>query len=143
MPPAKIFMGDVGSISLGFLAGTLSVVGISAGVFDVWVPILIFSPFIVDATATLFRRLFQWKKIWLPHREHYYQRLVLSGWGRKKTIWAEYVLMCVCGCGAILYAFLDDGVRLILLCALILLYAGLMFGVRVVEWEASKKIPNQ
>ena len=143
MPPAKIFMGDVGSISLGFLAGALSVVGISAGVFDVWVPILIFSPFIMDATATLFRRLFQMKKIWLPHREHYYQRLVLSGWGSKKTVWAEYVLMCVCGCGAILYAFLGDGARLILLGSWATFYGTLMAGVRMVEWEASKKVPNQ
>ncbi len=143
MPPAKIFMGDVGSTSLGFLAGALSVVGVSSGVFDVWVPILIFSPFIMDATTTLLRRLFQGKKIWLPHREHYYQRLVLSGWGRKKTVWVEYVLMCVCGCGAILYAFLGDGARLILLCAWATLYGTLMVGVRMVEWEASKKVPNQ
>jgi len=142
MPPAKIFMGDVGSISLGFLAGALSVVGICAGVFDVWVPILIFSPFIMDATATLFRRLFEGKKIWLPHREHYYQRLVLSGWGYKKTVWAEYVLMCVCGCGAILYAFLGDGARLILLCVWGMLYAGLMVWVRMVEREVSRKVSN-
>lgn len=142
MPPAKIFMGDVGSISLGFLAGALSVVGISSGVFDVWVPVMIFSPFIMDATATLLRRLFQGKKIWLPHREHYYQRLVLSGWGRKKTVWVEYVLMCVCGCGAILYAFLGEGARLILLGTWAALYGALMVGVRMVEREISQDVPN-
>ncbi len=140
MPPAKVFMGDVGSISLGFLAGALSVVGISAGVFDVWVPILIFSPFIMDATATLLRRLFQGKKIWLPHREHYYQRLVLSGWGRKRTVWMEYVLMCVCGCGAILYTFLGDGARLILLGGWAVLYGVLMVGVRMVEKKNSQDV---
>lgn len=142
-PPAKIFMGDVGSISLGFLAGALSVVGISSGAFDVWVPILIFSPFIMDATTTLFRRLFQGKKIWLPHREHYYQRLVLSGWGRRKTVWAEYLLMCACGGAAILYAFLGDGARLILLCAWGTLYAGLIVGVNMLEREASKRVSSQ
>ena len=76
-PPAKIFMGDPGSIMLGFLAGSLAVIGIQQGLFDLWVPVLIFSPFIVDATVTLFRRLFRGKKIWQAHREHYYQRLVL------------------------------------------------------------------
>tara|TARA_B100000315_G_C14594879_1_gene598295 strand:+ start:9166 stop:10278 length:1113 start_codon:yes stop_codon:yes gene_type:complete len=143
MPPAKIFMGDIGSTSLGFLAGALSVVGISAGVFDVWVPILIFSPFIMDATATLLRRLFQGKKIWLPHREHYYQRLVLSGWGRKRTVWAEYVLMCVCGWGAILYVFLSDGAQLVLLSAWVALYGFLMTGVQIVERKFSKDDRNQ
>jgi len=142
-PPAKIFLGDVGSIPLGFLAGALAVIGIAEGLFDVWVPILIFSPFIMDATATLFRRLFQGEKIWLPHREHYYQRLILSGWGRKKTILAEYVLMCACGCSAILYEFLGDGAQLILLCAWVMLYAGLMVWVRMVEREVSRKVSNQ
>ena len=67
-------MGDVGSITLGFLAGSLSLWGISQGLFDIWVPVLIFSPFIVDATVTLFRRLLRGEPVWKAHREHYYQR---------------------------------------------------------------------
>ena len=79
LPPARIFMGDVGSVPMGFLAAALTVMGVHDGVFDIWVPLLIFSPFIVDATVTLFRRLLRGERVWHAHREHYYQRLVLAG----------------------------------------------------------------
>lgn len=61
-PPARIFMGDAGSITVGFLAGTLMILGVRDRIFDLWVPIIIFSPFIVDATVTLIRRAFRRKK---------------------------------------------------------------------------------
>ena len=142
VPPARIFLGDVGSVSLGFLVGTLSVIGVHSGAFEVWVPILIFSPFIVDATVTLFLRLLQGKKIWLPHREHYYQRLVLCGWGSQRTVWAEYVLMVVCGSCGVLYEVLGDGARLVLLCAWVMLYGSLIIGVGLLERKLLKVVPN-
>src|SRR6478609_8426475 len=63
-PPARIFMGDAGSITLGFLAGTLMILGVRDGIFELWVPVMIFSPFIVDATVTLTRRALRRKKLW-------------------------------------------------------------------------------
>ena len=91
--PAKIFMGDAGSIPLGFLAGAIGLLGWQQGTWALWFPILIFSPFIVDATVTLLKRALRGKKVWQAHREHYYQRLILAGWGHKKTALAEYLLM--------------------------------------------------
>jgi hypothetical protein len=101
--------------------------------FDIWVPVLVFSPFMVDATVTLFRRLFRGEKVWRAHREHYYQRLVLAGWGHRKTVLAEYGLMIVCGMGALLYEILAPSGRLTLFLGFILLYSSLMLGVRGVE----------
>ena len=83
--PAKIFMGDAGSIPLGFLAGAIGMYGWQQGLWPMWFPVLVFSPFIVDATATLLKRLLRHEKVWQAHREHYYQRLVQMGWGHKKT----------------------------------------------------------
>lgn len=114
-PPARIFMGDAGSITLGFLAGTLMILGVRDGIFELWVPIIIFSPFIVDATVTLIKRILRRKKIWEAHREHYYQRLVLSGWSHRRTVLVEYAVMIVCGGLAILYHHSDETVRLIVL----------------------------
>ena len=91
--PAKIFMGDSGSIPLGFLAGAIGLFGWQQGVWPYWFPILVFSPFIFDATATLIKRGVRGEKVWLAHREHYYQRLVLMGWGHKKTAITAYILM--------------------------------------------------
>jgi UDP-N-acetylmuramyl pentapeptide phosphotransferase/UDP-N-acetylglucosamine-1-phosphate transferase len=114
-PPARIFMGDAGSITLGFLAGTLMILGVRDGIFEIWVPIMIFSPFIVDATVTLVRRALRRKKIWEAHREHYYQRLVLSGWSHRRTVLAEYGVMMLCGALAVLYHHTTEKGRLIVL----------------------------
>ncbi|HYS62297.1 MAG TPA: glycosyltransferase family 4 protein [Paraburkholderia sp.] len=91
--PARIFLGDAGSISLGFLAGALGYWGWRAGVWPVWFPVMVFAPFIADASITLARRLLRGEKFWQAHREHYYQRMVRSGIGHARTALAWYVLM--------------------------------------------------
>ncbi len=109
-PPARIFLGDVGSIPMGFLAAGFSLWGVRDGIFPLWVPVLVFSPFIADATITFFRRVFRGEKVWRAHRSHYYQRLVLLGWGHKKTVLAEYLLMAAAGGSALALHFgRDDG----------------------------------
>jgi UDP-N-acetylmuramyl pentapeptide phosphotransferase/UDP-N-acetylglucosamine-1-phosphate transferase len=91
--PARIFMGDAGSIPLGFLAASVGSYGWSRGLWPAWFPLLVFSPFWVDATTTLLARQLRGEKVWLAHRSHYYQRLVLMGWGHRKVAVVEYVLM--------------------------------------------------
>jgi UDP-N-acetylmuramyl pentapeptide phosphotransferase/UDP-N-acetylglucosamine-1-phosphate transferase len=65
--------------------------------FPLWFPLLLFSPFIVDATVTLVRRGLRGEKVWQAHREHFYQRLVRAGWGHRKTVLVEYGLMLLVG----------------------------------------------
>lgn len=100
-PPARIFMGDVGSSTLGLLAAILSIWGAQDGIFPFWIALLVFSPFIVDATFTLFRRMLRREKIWQAHKSHYYQRLVQAGWGHRKTVLLEYAYMLGCGITAL------------------------------------------
>jgi UDP-N-acetylmuramyl pentapeptide phosphotransferase/UDP-N-acetylglucosamine-1-phosphate transferase len=95
-PPARIFMGDVGSIPLGFLAGALGVVGWQLSIWSWWFPVIVFLPFVLDASATLARRILRGEKFWLAHRSHYYQKLILSGWSHRNTALLEYALMLVC-----------------------------------------------
>ncbi len=94
-PPARIFMGDTGSSVLGFLMATMMIWADSKGIFPLWIGILVFSPFILDASLTLLRRTFNGEKIWLAHRSHLYQRLVLSGWSHRRTVIMEYGIMLV------------------------------------------------
>jgi len=101
-PPARIFMGDVGASFLGFLAAGNSIWASKLEILPLWFAILIFSPFIVDATVTLLRRLVAGKKIWEPHKTHYYQVLAQSGWGHKRTVLWEYGLMLLCSVSAVL-----------------------------------------
>ena len=99
--PARIFMGDAGSISLGFLASALGVYGWYSGIWPVWFPLLVFSPFIVDASLTLAQRAARGERVWQAHREHYYQRLIRMGLGHRDTALAEYALMAAAGVSAL------------------------------------------
>ena len=131
--PARLFMGDAGSTLLGFLAACLGLVGWQLGIWTLWFPGLVFSPFIVDATVTLARRLLRGEKIWRPHREHYYQRLALSGWGHRRTALAEYGVMILCGVLAWAYQIADDSVRLFILGSWGVLMLSVMWAVHVAE----------
>jgi UDP-N-acetylmuramyl pentapeptide phosphotransferase/UDP-N-acetylglucosamine-1-phosphate transferase len=103
-PPAKVFMGDAGSIPLGFLAAAMGVWGWQQGTWSAWFPLLVFSPFIVDASVTLAKRSWQGLKITEAHRDHYYQRIIQSGWAHRKVALVEYSLMFCAGLSALVYA---------------------------------------
>ncbi len=100
-PPARVFMGDAGSIPLGFLAAAFGLAGWRTGAWPAWFPALVFSPFIVDASVTLARRLAARERVWEAHRSHYYQRLVLSGWSQRRVALGAYALMAAAGASAL------------------------------------------
>jgi UDP-N-acetylmuramyl pentapeptide phosphotransferase/UDP-N-acetylglucosamine-1-phosphate transferase len=128
-PPARIFMGDVGSSTLGLLAAALSLWGAREGVFPFWVAVLVFSPFIMDATVTLIRRLLRREKVWQAHKTHYYQQLVQAGWGHRKTVLLEYAIMLGCGVSALWSMRATDEIQLGILIAWILFYFAFFFWV--------------
>ena len=110
--PARIFMGDAGAIPLGFLAAALGVTGWTNGLWPLWLPILVFSPFIADASVTLVKRTLRGEKIWQAHREHYYQRVVQSGFGHRNTALLGYILMFTAGISAVWAIRQDASVQL-------------------------------
>lgn len=130
LPPARVFMGDVGSTALGFLAGTLAVIGVHDRLFDIWVPVLVFSPFGVDATVTLLLRLARGRRVWHAHREHFYQRLVLAGWGHRRTVLCEYILMFAAGLSAVLYLRVGEPARLVILIGWTCVYTLIAFAIQ-------------
>jgi UDP-N-acetylmuramyl pentapeptide phosphotransferase/UDP-N-acetylglucosamine-1-phosphate transferase len=70
--PAKIFLGDVGSVPLGYLLGWLLLDLAGKGL---WAPALILPLYyLADATITLVGRAGRGERIWQAHREHFYQR---------------------------------------------------------------------
>ena len=99
--PAKVFMGDAGSIPLGFLAAAIGLWGWQQGCWPAWFPLLVFSPFIVDASVTLLKRAMRGARVSEAHREHYYQRLVQLGVGHRNTALLEYALMLLVGVSAL------------------------------------------
>lgn len=124
-PPAKVFMGDVGAIPLGCLAAVFDITGWLRGDWPAWFGVILFSPFIVDASYTLLKRLLRGARVWQAHREHFYQRLVQSGWGHRKTALAEYALMMLCSAAAIA-GMRYESLQLVVPGTLVLVYAGLI-----------------
>lgn len=132
-PPARVFMGDTGSAALGLLAGGVSLWGAREGAFPFWIAVLVFSPFIVDATITLLRRLRRGERVWQAHKTHYYQRLVQLGWGHRKTVIAEYGLMLACGASAVVAVHIGTTGQWLILVGWCFIYPALMLVVARLE----------
>jgi len=84
-PPAKIFLGDVGSIPLGFVLGWLLVRLAAQG--HLAAALLLPGYFLADASVTLLRRLLAGEAFWKPHRDHFYQRAALALDGHAPVLW--------------------------------------------------------
>lgn len=85
--PAQIFMGDVGSSTLGFLLACLPFYGGSSSPAQmVLLMALLLWFFLADGAFTLVRRALRGEKIWEAHRSHLYQRLVISGLSHSKVV---------------------------------------------------------
>jgi UDP-N-acetylmuramyl pentapeptide phosphotransferase/UDP-N-acetylglucosamine-1-phosphate transferase len=96
--PARIFLGDVGSVPLGYLSGFL-LLGLAArGHWKIALILPLY--FLADATITLLRRLLRGERVWQAHRQHFYQQAVRDGLGHsavvKRVIVADLLLI---GCG--------------------------------------------
>lgn len=77
--PARLFLGDAGSVPLGYLLGWLLLSAAAAGA---WAPALILPLYyLADSGVTLVRRILQRRKVWEAHREHFYQRAAGGGLG--------------------------------------------------------------
>lgn len=76
-PPARIFMGDVGSGFIGFVLVTLAFVAHVEGSLPIWASLTLMGVFVADATVTLLVRLLRGDSIVQAHRTHAYQRLAL------------------------------------------------------------------
>src|SRR6202011_3993706 len=96
--PARIFLGDVGSVPLGYLLGFLLLDAAARGHWKLALILPLY--FLADATITLLRRLLRGERVWQAHREHFYQQAVRDGLDHgavvKRVIVADLLLI---GCG--------------------------------------------
>lgn len=94
-PPAKIFMGDVGSGFLGFMFAVMAIATENRGVVPLFAWILLLGVFVVDATATLIRRMLRGERWYEAHRSHAYQLVVRAGYSHKQTVVAVLAVNAV------------------------------------------------
>lgn len=100
-PPARMFMGDCGAVPLGFLAAVAGIAEWQRGSWPGWFPLLVFLPFLADATVTLVQRTLRRERVWEAHRSHYYQRLHQMGAGHAGTLRIYGALMAGAGASAV------------------------------------------
>jgi UDP-N-acetylmuramyl pentapeptide phosphotransferase/UDP-N-acetylglucosamine-1-phosphate transferase len=95
-PRPRVFMGDVGSASLGFLLAVAAALAIRDGGW--WCALylgVLHGNFVLDTTVTLLRRAARGERWYSAHREHFYQRLTRAGWSHAKVTTCEMGIQAV------------------------------------------------
>lgn len=128
--PAKIFMGDVGSLFLGFFFAVMPfLVALVSEEYTIattlWIGALLLWPFLFDSSSTLVWRLKEGENIFEAHRSHLYQRLNIVGWSHSKisTLYLAFSLFCLII--AMVYFHEGDVVQILLL--FLLLFLSLLY----------------
>lgn len=105
--PAQIFMGDTGSLVIGYLLATISVEGVikSAATIAVAVPVLALGVPIFDTAFAIVRRLMNKKPIMEADKGHLHHRLLDHGLSQKQTVLILYVVSLVLGISSV---FISD-----------------------------------
>jgi UDP-N-acetylmuramyl pentapeptide phosphotransferase/UDP-N-acetylglucosamine-1-phosphate transferase len=140
-PPASIFMGDAGSLFLGYTFAVLSILLVGGGV-DVVAVLLGFTPFLFDATFTMVKRLSRGDRVWQAHRSHLYQRLLLAG-STHRIVAHGYYAWAV-GSGALAVAYTRAGAigRIAVLCVAASLAAGVLLWVWSGERQCERGVAH-
>ena len=119
--PARVFLGDVGSIPLGYLSGFLLLGLAMRGYWKIALILPLY--FVADATITLCRRLARGERVWQAHRQHFYQQAVRHGLDHARVVERVVVadlLLIGCGWAA------ENGWEIIALCAAVAIVATLL-----------------
>lgn len=85
-PNARVFMGDVASVPLGFVFAAFMLYGVRTGSLSLASSLLVMSLFIVDATLTLLKRVIRGERWYTAHAQHVYQRLIAHGWSHGSVL---------------------------------------------------------
>lgn len=104
--PAKSFMGDGGSLYLGFMLASLSILGAvkSATLFAVTIPVLVLGVPIFDTFFAIFRRMINKKPVMEADKGHLHHRLMNLGYGQRRATLMLYGITAIMGVAAVLFS---------------------------------------
>ena len=83
--PAKIFMGDVGSLALGAFFAIIAIIGTTRLDIPFLAFLILYAVYLADSGVTLLHRIIKKEKWWQAHRSHFYQRAVQSGFSHAQV----------------------------------------------------------
>ena len=115
--PAKTFMGDCGSLLLGFLLGALALMGLSKGatIISIFIPLIILGIPVFDTTFAIIRRMFLRKPIFEADKMHLHHSLIALGMSQRQTVLIIYALSIVMGVCAVLMSVLTSSQAVLVL----------------------------
>ena len=125
--PARIFMGDTGSMFLGFVLATISVIGAvkCTATIALIVPILALGLPIMDTTFAIIRRYRGGVPIFKPDKGHLHHRLLDLGFSQKQAVLLMYVISALLGLSAVVLNEVSGGMSIaIVLCVLLVVFLG-------------------
>lgn len=139
--PASIFMGDSGSLTLGYVLGAISIMGFAKGatLVALVLPILILAIPIFDTAFAIVRRWLQHKPIMQPDKGHLHHRLLAMGLSHKQTVLIIYAITMFMGCIAILMPLVSPLVTGLLLGGSLLLLFGGAHHLGILAIERTEK----
>lgn len=104
--PAKVFMGDGGALCVGFLLGTITVIGTlkTTAVLSVMIPVIVVALPVIDVSLAMIRRYRKGTRLMEPDKEHLHHRLMNRGWTGREVVLLVYVLTLILSVMAIFLA---------------------------------------
>ena len=131
-PKASIFMGDAGSMFLGFILSSIAVLGNWKAVtvpFSLCIPILILAYPIFDTTLVVISRLLNKRPIYIGGKDHSSHRLAIIGLKRRKAVLFIFIVTFFLGLSGVLMSKVDYKAGIIVLASVFL--GILIFGIRL------------
>jgi len=137
--PAKIFMGDGGSMFLGFMLSVIAVFGTWGGSskLSIFVPVAILGYPIFDGIFVTLLRIIHKKKPWIGDTNHSFYRLIRLGFSQKKTVLLLYAISLSLGLFSFLIANLSLSLNILLFSIIIIIFA--VFGLMLVNVGTATK----
>jgi len=104
-PPAKIFMGDSGSMFLGYIIAVIALLGFkNITLTSVIIPLFLLAIPIMDTLFAILRRLINKKPIGMPDKEHFHHQMLKLNLSKRKTVLIIYLIDILFAFASILYA---------------------------------------
>ena len=127
--PARIFMGDSGSLFLGFMLASISIVGVmkSTAIVALIVPILALGIPIMDTTFAILRRYLGGQPIFKPDKGHLHHRLLSLGFTQRQAVFLMYIISAVLGMSAIALTEVNAQIAILILAVVV---SAIFFGAK-------------
>lgn len=139
-PPASIFMGDTGSMFLGFMISVIALLGYKAAtVTSLLIPIIILFLPILDTIFAIIRRTLKGENIGKPDKSHIHHQLLKLNKSTKKTVLIMYLFNIICAAISVFYALGDNRLAIILYIILIVIMMFMIFKTDILFTQKKKE----